>query len=70
MSTVRGFQQRGIYQITLNMLRYSFGMIDVNDNYQAGFARAHSIAEFDYNKAIKGIGYCVGESWSDHEKFA
>lgn len=52
----------------LNMIKFSFGTVMVDDNFQGGFERARSIAEFDYNKAIQGIGYC-DKSWSDHEKF-
>ena len=52
----------------LNMVTYALGGFK-RDDFQGGYQRARSIALFDWNKAVNRVGYCSGDTWTDHDKF-
>jgi hypothetical protein len=57
----------------INMIVYALSCcvhnVEQGDAYQGGYDRARSIAEHDYNKAIKGIKYTDRKQWTKHNKY-
>jgi len=54
----------------LNTMKYRYMVpAEYQIPLERQLARAKDIATFDYNKAIRGIGYCDGNSWNNHHLY-